>query len=152
MNKTRCHEEENACCKHNMHYGVTFHHEYTWWWWQTAFGADKTTLGEGDIVDGKLKTMPGGNITKIHADFPYTSRDIRFTIGKDGLLYIFTMNTPKAKEKLCIKCMALGKQKISDVTLLGHNGKIEWQQTAEGLSIVCPQSLPCPYALTFCVK
>lgn len=111
-----------------------------------------TTLGEGDIVDGKLKTMPGGNITKIHADFPYTSRDIRFTIGKDGLLYIFTMNTPKAKEKLCIKCMALGKQKISDVTLLGHNGKIEWQQTAEGLSIVCPQSLPCPYALTFCVK
>lgn len=96
--------------------------------------------------------MPGGNITKIHADFPYTSRDIRFTIGKDGLLYIFTMNTPKAKEKLCFKCMALGKQKISDVTLLGHNGKIEWQQTAEGLSIVCSQSLPCPYALTFCVK
>ena len=32
----------DACHKHNMRYGVTFHHEYTWWWWQTAFGSDKS--------------------------------------------------------------------------------------------------------------
>ncbi|MDP9001440.1 MAG: alpha-L-fucosidase, partial [Myxococcota bacterium] len=25
-----------------MHFGVTFHHEYTWWWWQSAFRSDVT--------------------------------------------------------------------------------------------------------------
>jgi alpha-L-fucosidase len=23
-----------------MHYGIAFHHEYTWWWWQTAYRND----------------------------------------------------------------------------------------------------------------
>ncbi len=31
-----------------MHYGVTFHHEYTWWWWQSAFRSD-TTNNQGKI-------------------------------------------------------------------------------------------------------
>ena len=42
----------DACHKHNMHYGVTFHHEYTWWWWQTAFGSDKSGDKAGVPYDG----------------------------------------------------------------------------------------------------
>ena len=33
-------EWAKACRARSMHFGVTFHHEYTWWWWQTAFGCD----------------------------------------------------------------------------------------------------------------
>ncbi len=111
-----------------------------------------TTLGEGDIIDGKLKTMPGGNLSKIHADFPYTTRDFRFAIGKDGLLYVFTLAEPKASERLLIKSLATGMHKVNDVTLLGHKGKIKWEQTTSGLHIVCPPKSPCSYVLTFCIR
>lgn len=47
-------EWTTACRKHNIRYGVTFHHEYTWWWWQTAFGADKTGPKAGIPYDGHL--------------------------------------------------------------------------------------------------
>ena len=35
-------EWADACRKHDMRYGVTFHHEYTWWWWQTGDGLTVT--------------------------------------------------------------------------------------------------------------
>lgn len=52
-------EWTTACRKHGMHYGVTFHHEYTWWWWQTAFGADKTGERAGIPYDGHLTLDDG---------------------------------------------------------------------------------------------
>jgi alpha-L-fucosidase len=43
-----------------MHFGVTFHHEYTWWWWQSAYRADTaTTYGkQGVPYDGVLTYDP----------------------------------------------------------------------------------------------
>jgi len=52
-------EWAKACRANGMHYGVTFHHEYTWWWWQTAFGSDKEGSKKGVPYDGNL-TMADG--------------------------------------------------------------------------------------------
>ncbi|MDE5839733.1 MAG: alpha-L-fucosidase, partial [Muribaculaceae bacterium] len=52
-------EWADACRKHDMRYGVTFHHEYTWWWWQTAFGADSGGELAGIPYDGHLTLDDG---------------------------------------------------------------------------------------------
>ena len=41
-------------------------------------------LGEGDMVDGKLRVAPNGKLGRRHADFRISQRDFRFTLGKDG--------------------------------------------------------------------
>ena len=52
-------EWADACRKYDMHYGVTFHHEYTWWWWQTAFGSDSKGDKAGVPYDGNLTLEDG---------------------------------------------------------------------------------------------
>ena len=52
-------EWTKACRANGMHYGVTFHHEYTWWWWQTAFGSDKEGAKKGVPYDGNLTLADG---------------------------------------------------------------------------------------------
>jgi alpha-L-fucosidase len=42
-----------------LHYGITFHHEYSWWWWQTAFGADQDGPKAGVPYDGRLTLADG---------------------------------------------------------------------------------------------
>ncbi|MCR4921791.1 MAG: alpha-L-fucosidase, partial [Bacteroidaceae bacterium] len=46
-------------------------------------------LGEGELIKGKLKKLPGGGLNKQHKDFKFNAQDIRFTVGKNGLLYAF---------------------------------------------------------------
>ena len=43
----------------DMHFGVTFHHEYTWWWWQTAFRSDTSGELVGVPYDGHLTLADG---------------------------------------------------------------------------------------------
>ncbi len=45
--------------KHNMRFGVAFHHEYTWWWWQQAFTADKGGPKAGVPYDARLTLADG---------------------------------------------------------------------------------------------
>lgn len=45
--------------KHNMGFGVAFHHEYTWWWYQTAFGSDSSGPKAGIPYDGNLTLADG---------------------------------------------------------------------------------------------
>jgi len=52
-------EWAKACRAEGMHFGVTFHHEYTWWWWQTAFGSDKEGNKKGVPYDGNLTLADG---------------------------------------------------------------------------------------------
>jgi alpha-L-fucosidase len=52
-------EWAKACRANKMHFGVTFHHEYTWWWWQTAFGSDTTGNKKGVPYDGNLTLGDG---------------------------------------------------------------------------------------------
>ncbi|MCA9234772.1 MAG: alpha-L-fucosidase [Planctomycetales bacterium] len=44
---------------HDMRFGVSFHHEYTWWWWQPAFGTDATGPLAGVPYDGNLTAADG---------------------------------------------------------------------------------------------
>jgi alpha-L-fucosidase len=38
--------------------------------------------------------------------------------------------------------------KIANVQLLGHKGKVEWKQEADGLKVTMPQEKPSEYAVT----
>ncbi len=43
-----------------LHFGVAFHHEYTWWWWQPAFGSDATGPKAGVPYDAARVTLADG--------------------------------------------------------------------------------------------
>ncbi|EXG77838.1 alpha-L-fucosidase [Xylanibacter oryzae DSM 17970] len=109
--------------------------------------------GEGEIINGKLKMLPGGALTKVHRDFNFNSHDIRFTVGDNGSLYAFTMIVPKPNSQVIIK--SLGEKSgymsnpIKKVSLLGYKGKIKWEQTANGLIINCPSKMPYSTSVVF---
>ena len=115
------------------------------------------TFGEGEIVNGKLKSLPGGRLGKKEAEFKFDSQDIRFTVGKDESLYAFTMNVPDNGETVTIRSMKKGSpymdnHKIKSVSLLGYKGKLRWKQTRDGLLITYPKDVALKTAAVFCVK
>ncbi len=58
-------------------------------------------LGEGETVidsktkEAKLKILPGGKLGKKQADFTFSTKDFRFTVGKNGALYAYCLAVPK---------------------------------------------------------
>lgn len=96
-----------------------------------------TTFGEGQRVDGRLRTLPGGHLGKRHAEFTFSTEDFRFTRGRDGHLYAFCMTVPDPGQELLIKSL-VGHHAIDSVSLLGYDGSIRWEQTADGLRITYP--------------
>jgi len=83
---------------------------------------------------------------------PFTAEDVRFVIN-GPTLYATALGWPG--EKGCmIKSLAstspyLAGKKISGVSLLGYNGKVNWAQTAEGLKIQMPTQKPNTIAVVF---
>jgi alpha-L-fucosidase len=71
----------------------------------------------------------------------YNAKEIRFTT-KGGALYAFTLGWPEDR-KVTIRSLAkpVGKDvnRIERISLLGYNDKIEWQQTADGLTVTLPE-------------
>lgn len=114
-----------------------------------------TKLGEGEMKRGKLKKLPGGKLGRQHADFKFTTEDIRFTVGKNGSLYAFTMAIPTDNQVVRIK--SLGKsqkdiKKVKGVQLLGYKGKLKWKQTADALEVTYPAGLRQETSAVFKVK
>jgi alpha-L-fucosidase len=112
--------------------------------------------GEGELVDEKLKMLPGGKLERLHADFKFDPRDFRFTIGKNGALYAFCMTVPVSGTLLKIKSLGtnakfLGHQ-IKIVKLLGHNGDLQWKQEDDGLAITCPAEMPFATSIVFKIE
>lgn len=109
--------------------------------------------GEGEQVDGKLKMLPGGKLERRHAEFIFETQDFRFTVGKNKALYAFCMTVPEPGRQLKIK--SLGKdlknidKPVKSVKLLGHEGKLNWKQEADGLVITCPEKMPFATAVVF---
>jgi len=93
-------------------------------------------FGEGPAVD-LLAVKP-------KAKPVYTAEDIRFTT-KGESLYAIALGWPE-DSKLVVRSLALPAGKISDVTLLGFNGKLDWQQTSEGLAVTLPAKKVCDYS------
>ncbi|MBC8096229.1 MAG: alpha-L-fucosidase, partial [Akkermansiaceae bacterium] len=101
--------------------------------------------GEGELVNGQLKMLPGGKLGKRHAEFKFSPQDFRFTVGKGGALYAFCLTVPPAGSQLRIT--SLGKdanrfgKAIQAVKLLGHDGSVNWEQQGDALVITCPTSM-----------
>lgn len=113
-------------------------------------------LGEGELINGKLKMLPGGKLGRQHADFKFNSTDFRFTVGKNGALYAFCMTTPRSGSELKIKSLAPDQRylekKISKVSLLGYKGKLKWSQQTDGLTITCPPQMPYATSVVFKIE
>jgi alpha-L-fucosidase len=65
-------------------------------------------------------------------------------------LYACLMGWPGQKPSV-IRALAnnspqLQGQKITQVTLLGHQGKLDWQQDENGLTVTMPPKPPCEHA------
>lgn len=111
-------------------------------------------LGEGETnEDGTLRKLPGGGLGKRHADFKFTSKDFRFTVGKDNALYAFSMSMPESGEVLKIKSLGSSvSDRVKDVSLLGCDKKINFSQTDDGLDITCPDVSDFKTSLVFRIE
>ena len=77
---------------------------------------------------------------------PFSARDIRFTT-RGNILYAVILAWPG--EQAVITSLAIGAEssgQIENVSLLGHEGKLEFIQDTEGLKIRMPDEQPCDYA------
>ncbi len=112
--------------------------------------------GEGEIINNKLKMLPGGGLTKRHAEFKFNETDFRFTVGKDNSLYVFCMTVPAPNTTIKIKSLGTNAgiyaQSIKKVSLLGYRGKLNWEQEADGLTITCPSKMPFETSVVFKVE
>lgn len=109
--------------------------------------------GEGEMVNDKLKMLPGGGLGRKQAEFKFDAQDIRFTVGENGSLYSFCMNVPEPSTKLIIKSLGtdakLLDKTIKTVKLLGYEGKLKWKQEADGLVVSCPADMPFATSVVF---
>jgi alpha-L-fucosidase len=73
-------------------------------------------------------------------DFKYDAREIRFTT-KGATLYAIALGWPE-DGKLVVRSLAKpageNVNNLASVSLLGFDGKVEWQQTPEGLVVTLP--------------
>ena len=77
----------------------------------------------------------------------FTAEDIRFTTKGDAL-YAITLAWPE-EGKLTVQSLAKGAGlNIGSVSLLGHEGPLTWNQSADGLEVTLPSKQPCDYAFS----
>lgn len=104
-------------------------------------GEGPTQISEGQFQENTITT--------------YTSDDIRFTV-KGSAIYAFFMTAPTKKG--CITSLKISKDQnvpefhgiIKEVTLLGYDKPIQWEQTTKGLLVSCPEEfsdLPIVYKI-----
>lgn len=98
-------------------------------------------FGEGDAASTK------GSFTDNEAT-PYTVRDIRFTT-KGNHFYAIALNWDTDLLIKSLDANAIADAKIVNITLLGSEEKITWEQTKDGLKIAFPKNKPCEYAYSF---
>ncbi len=82
----------------------------------------------------------------------FLPEDIRFTLGKNGCAYAFFMEVPEPGQLVRIKSMGLKAGlmgQVKGVSLLGHEGELQWNRTDEALEIRCPEQLPFKSAIVF---
>jgi alpha-L-fucosidase len=81
---------------------------------------------------------------------PFTAADFRFTTNGDTL-YAIALAWPEG-HTLVVKSLAanapLADGSVTDVRLIGHEGKLDWRQTPDGLVVNLPAEEPCDYAVT----
>lgn len=98
-------------------------------------------FGEGDAEPTK------GSFTDNEATV-YSARDIRFTT-KGNDFYAIALNWDTNLLIKSLDANAIADAEITNITLLGSDAKITWEQTKDGLKISFPENKPCEYAYSF---
>jgi len=83
--------------------------------------------------ESAVKVKGGG----FNEDYKYNAHEIRFTT-KGPTLYAIALGWP-VDNRLVIKSLAESAGSIRDVSLLGYDGKLDWQQTRDGLVVALPK-------------
>ncbi len=90
--------------------------------------------------EGPSKVVKSGSFNE--GKLQYSASDIRFTQSKDEKsLYAIALGWP-SEGRLVVKTLGSTSGKISELTLLGHSGQLDWRQTAGGLSVTLPTQKP----------
>ena len=115
--------------------------------------ADGTLDGETEKVllgIGRWFDINGEAIYGTRPWIKYGDEKLRFT-HKGDTLYVISLEWPGDGQTLEVPAADLGDMagKVKDVTLLGHNGKLQWKQDESGLTITMPGKAPCENAYSF---
>lgn len=102
--------------------------------------------GEGPWMGAPRKKYSWGP-TELYQDRPFTAEDIRYTT-KGRALYACALGLPKSD----IRLRALAGAKISGVTLLGSDEKINWHTEPDALVIKPVANWPSKYAVAFKIQ
>ena len=109
--------------------------------------------GEGEVIEGKLKTLPKGKLGQKQAEFEFGPQDFRFTAGKDGSLYAWCLSVPAPGTELKITSLGTEANLLSDpvktVRLVGSAAALEWKQQPDALRIKCPSEMPFAVSVGF---
>ena len=80
-----------------------------------------------------------------------TAKDFRYTTKGDAL-YAFVLDWPKGnRNPVVFPNLVAMNQRISAITqvsLLGHDGELKWENHGDGLHVYFPNKKPCEYAYT----
>jgi alpha-L-fucosidase len=118
-------------------------------------------LGEGRMEKNRkgvleLVTFPRSGILPAHDKFMMTTRDIRFTEGRDGAIHAFIMTVPEPGRELVIRSLGtrakLLDRPISKVSLHGFSEDIEWKQHADGLHVRFPDDAVLDFSAVFRIE
>jgi alpha-L-fucosidase len=101
-------------------------------------------------VFGEGPTQVGGGMFTDTARQDFTNEDFRFTV-KGNTVYAICMARPDGEA--IIKSLALGNDlvdgRVTGVSLLGFDGRLEWNQQSDGLHIKAPSNLASSFCYTF---
>jgi alpha-L-fucosidase len=104
-------------------------------------------FGEGD------KVMPRGALNRRAAQFEFDAEDLRFTVGKDGALYVWCMTVPAGGSKLHVRSLGksagLLERAPKNVEMLGSSQRVEWTSHDDALTLTCPDTTGARHAVGF---
>jgi len=124
--------------------------------WKTL-GEDETTVPNArEPARSKPRRVFEGKLDRSTAEKKFSTADFRFTVGRDGSLYAWCLAVPQPHETVKIKSLGanagLLDAPVASVSLLGTADAIQWTQTPEALTIVCPVAMPFRYAVGFKIR
>lgn len=99
--------------------------------------------------EGPTKLQQGGHFIK---EVEYTPQDIRYT-KKGNKVYAILLGNPGGGNTIQMKEFgndgAAKNFHVTDIAMMGSNTSLKWEQTSQGLLIVCPNRIPDETAFVF---
>ena len=99
-------------------------------------------------ISGEGETKDATGYMSESKTVAYTAQDIRFTT-KGDVLYAIALDWA---DHINIHSLRKGNpynKEVKEVSLVGYNSQLEWQQTKEGLTVKLPAEKPTDYAHVF---